>query len=469
MANENADNIGVFSDLELERQLLRYIAFSDASLIPHIDAEIFYGTDERIIFDVLKNLQTTFPEKIWKGVIAKRIEGSTLEEIEPTINDIIKSPKIHSSKAAKVLLQDLQDLQMQRTIIENANAAINFAKEEMVPDAISAIHSIIQTKTKQKIDSGDYVADYEEREAIVRNNAKQEKERSIVIPTGIIPFDKASGGLRKGEVGMIVGQTGGAKSTAKLNFCIHAYRLGYNVAHFGLEMGKHENQFRADSIIADIPANLFRMSALKENDYKQWKERIVDLRKARKNYMEFVGAKNLSLTEILSLADGIENKYGQAIDLLIIDHVVLVKGEGKRYKDFHMQQWDLMDRLTSYAVEQKKGVWSSAQSTDEGVSRKKGMRVIDVKYARAFSEFANILIALYQSEIDAASGDFNFAIRKGRGIAVGQEIRLKPDLSRYILDEKSFAIHNMSEFSRVQGNKNGNRKTPVKSNLGKIV
>ncbi len=439
--SDETNDVGIYSDLELERQLLRYLILVDASFVPHVDQDVFYGSDERIIFDVLKaNLQTTFPSKMLKSVLTKQLGSETFDEVEPTIDDIIKSPKIETFKAAQIILKDLQDLYMQRSIIESSQAAINFAKDELIEDAMSALHTVVRAKAKQSVDSGNYVEDFDERQAIIKSNAEKAEEEAVLIPTGISKFDQIAGGIKKGEVGIVVGKTGGGKSVSKLNFAVHAYLSGFNVAFFGLEMSKHENEFRADSLITNIPATMFRKSLLTDRDYDAWGKKIKQLKKERKNYLEFVGAKAKTLSEILALAEGIENKYKKAIDLMIIDHLVLIKGENRR-QDFHMQQWDTMERLSDWASQMNKAVWSSGQSTDEGVTRKKGMRVIDVKYSRAIAELANILVALYQSDIDAASGDLKFAVRKGRGMKSGDEINLKPDFARMILDQHSFALH----------------------------
>lgn len=458
----SADDVGVFSDLELERQLLRYISATDSSLIPHIDINIFHGSDERAIFDVFKKLQTHFPEKSIPSILQKQLGGELYEEIEPTVKDMLKTPKLQTVKAAQVILKDLQDLYMQRSIIEHADAAIRFAEAEQVEDALDMLHIVLRAEARQKIDAGNYVDDYEEREATIKENAQKKGEEAVLIPTGIVQFDNIAGGIQKGEVGVVIGKTGGGKSTAKLNFSAHAYLSGFNVAFFGLEMSKKENEFRADSLLTEIPANYFRLASLTDNDYKTWAKKIKELRKSRKNFLEFIGAKGLTLSEILSVADGIENKQKKPIDLLIIDHLVLIKGDSK-HKEFHMQQWDTFERLSEWAVRNQKAVWTSSQSTDEGVTRKKGMRVIDVKYSRAVAELANILIALYQSEVDEASGDLNFAVRKGRGMKSGDEIVLKPDFSRMILDTRSFTLHRMNQMDKAKG-----KRPKKKANRGRL-
>lgn len=446
-----------YADLEIEQQLLRYAMVVDAGVLAHLEESVFYGDDERLLFRELKSLNTVLPENSASKILSKRMDSTLYNEIAGTVRRVLQASKITNPKVAQELIKVLQRLWLQRTIIEQSTQAIELASSGDTAAALKSVHTIMRTDMRQRVESGEYVADYAERASIIQANAQKTGADSILIPTGIVRFDSVTGGLKKGEVGVVVGRTGGGKSVAKLNFAVHAYLLGFNVLHIGLEMTRHENEFRADSILTEIPATCFRFARLSEHDQQQWRTVMTNLRKQYRNYLEFVGAKSLTMSEILALAEGVENKHGRGIDLLILDHIVLVKGD-RTIRDFHLQQWDTMERLTEYAVTQNKAVWTSSQSTDEGISRKKGMRVIDVKYSRAIAELSNILVALYQSEIDEASGDLNFAVRKGRGVKSGLEIVLKPDFDRLILDTRSFVEHRLNLLNKLRGGDEGAQK-----------
>lgn len=67
------------------------------------------------------------------------------------------------------------------------------------------------------------------------------------IPTGITPLDRATRGLRPGNVIVIAAQTKGGKTTLALNFAQNAADSGYGVGIFSLEMSEGE---LADALLA---------------------------------------------------------------------------------------------------------------------------------------------------------------------------------------------------------------------------
>ena len=64
----------------------------------------------------------------------------------------------------------------------------------------------------------------------------QENPDLIGIKTGIKKFDEISGGIQKGELGILMAQTGKGKSCALGNFGTNAWLQGKNIVLFSLEM-----------------------------------------------------------------------------------------------------------------------------------------------------------------------------------------------------------------------------------------
>lgn len=434
------DASSIYCDLAAEEQLLAYIAFEDFTSGANIDENIFYGKDHKIIFEALKKVQSIVPKKLFEDTVWRETGADTYDDISETVKDVKEAVNPKHFRVFETIRKDLENLYLQREIITGSDAAKKSAEDGYLDDALVSIKSVLNIQVKQKVDTGNYVDDFQEREKLIKANSKKTGSESTLIPTGIIKYDKLSGGIQKGEVGVIVGEIGGGKSAGLLNFGAYAYLKGFNVHHFGLEMSRTENQFRMDSFLTDIPANLFRFAKLKKKDYDTWGSEIKKLKKERKNYFEFSSAKGVTVSEAIAIVEAAENKYGKKVDLALFDYLTLFDNESKS-REFHMQQRETFIKLIDWAMLRQVGVWTASQSTDEGVKRKDGMRTIDVKYSRAIAEFAQIVIALYQGKEDAASGSLSFAVRKGRGFRKGEKITLKPDFSRMVLDTRSFALH----------------------------
>jgi hypothetical protein len=356
--------------------------------------------------------------------------------VDSTLDEIIISPDLKNYEAAKSVLISLRKLATQRNLRDVSYNVIGLVNSGEVDEAMSTIKSAISLD-KDRIDVGGYIDDFPVRFAIIEERDKDKDKKSDIIPTGIKQFDDMAGGIMKGEVGIAVGKTGGGKSILKLNIgCVNWFQ-GYNVIHFGLEMTKVENQFRADTLFTQIPAVMFRLAKLRDQEKMKWFNVIKELKNSKKSYLEFVGGKGMTMPEIFSTVDRIEFEKGQKVDVVIIDHIVLVRREGNKYEQFS-RHWDNFQDFSEWCKEHYVAGWTSTQSTDEGIKSKSGADVTSVKYARAIAELAQIAMSIYQSEADKLSGDLNIKVIKGRGIKSGDKFVVRPDFNNMVLDTLSF-------------------------------
>lgn len=444
-----ADAGDLYCDLDAEEQVLHYLAFENNSIIADVDEKIFYGTDNKLIFEALKKAHSNIPKKLFRDTVWRAVGTNSFEEIESTVESVLKGVNPKTYPIYQSILKDLENLYLQREIITGASAAKESAESGFLDDAVITLKSVLQVDVKRKIDTGDYVADFEQRIEKIKENSRKKGNEVNLIPTGLIKYDQISGGIQKGEVGVIIAEIGGGKSVALTNFAIHAWLLGFNVHLFGLEMQRFENQFRMDSYLTDIPANLFRFSSLQERDYKHWANQIKGYRKNRKNFLEVSFARGISASELLSFVESNEIKHGKKVDLVLVDYLTLIGAE-KNIRDFHMQQRETFIIFSDWAMTNQKAIWTASQSTDEGVKRKDGMRTIDVKYSRAIAEFAQIICALYQGKEDEASGTLTFVPIKGRGFKKGTKLTVKPDFAHMVLDTRSQMLNQGTSIKKAK-------------------
>ena len=78
------------------------------------------------------------------------------------------------------------------------------------------------------------------------------------IPTGCKPLDeRLKGGLRKGEVGILVAGSGIGKTCVTSGFAAYAAGMGYNVVHFILEDNPVDVMKKYIGYVCNIPVNSF--------------------------------------------------------------------------------------------------------------------------------------------------------------------------------------------------------------------
>jgi len=101
-------------------------------------------------------------------------------------------------------------------------------------------------------------------------------EASKGIPTPIEALNNAIGGLKPAQLNIIAGVSGSGKSIFLLNFSEYAYRLGYNVAYFTIEMSYQDCLNRYHSLITQFPANSILHNTLSDEDKKIFYHKLYD-------------------------------------------------------------------------------------------------------------------------------------------------------------------------------------------------
>jgi replicative DNA helicase len=96
------------------------------------------------------------------------------------------------------------------------------------------------------------------------------------IPTPIEALNNAIGGLKPAQLNIIAGVSGSGKSIFLLNFSEYAYRLGYNVVYFTIEMSYQDCLNRYHSLITQFPANAILHNTLSDEDKKIFYHKLYD-------------------------------------------------------------------------------------------------------------------------------------------------------------------------------------------------
>jgi len=424
-------------DLEIEQSVLKYAAFRDPSILVEVDQSYFHGHAERIVFNALRTVGAVLPESTLRKTVLQRVGPGHAELIDPFFDDLKDAPDLKKLESAKAAIETLYVFRVRRQLVDLSDSIYDSVSQHNEEAALNAIKAALVSSTKT-IQIGDYVRDYELRQRILEERGR-EKIKSDLIPTGINPFDRVTGGLMKGEVGVVLAGSGTGKSLIKLNFAAHAWLKGYNVIFVGLEMTKEENEFRLDSILTKIPARNYRLSTLDKEDLEIWDTTITALKK-RKNYFVPVTGKKLTMQEIFAVVDAIEDRRGEKTDLLIVDHIALVQRPASSWRGQQQREviWENMEDLVDFAKTRHIGAWSSSQVTDQGLDRKGGLKLHDTKYGRGIAENAQLVMAFYQSAVAEISNEIICKPVKGRNIeGVNKEIILIPDFTNMLLDTTS--------------------------------
>lgn len=141
--------------------------------------------------------------------------------------------------------------------------------------------------------------------------------KTLGIPTGIQRLDERFGGLMRGDFVVIAGWTGSLKSWLALYMALNAWKEGYRVLYFSLEMSGEQLGYRMDTLLG---AGMFSHTALTfgtedvtYDKYKTWLGEIM------RDKHPFVVVSNEDLDEINQ--DVVHAKIDQwKPDLCVLDY-----------------------------------------------------------------------------------------------------------------------------------------------------
>ena len=427
-----------FRDTSLELKVIAYLIRKDHKACDEITRDLFSIKAYKMFFDIVHTHRTTFPRDVFKDHVIERVKKPEL--INPYIIKLFKCRIDNISyKNVITMINKMKKLFYLRFSLEKAEEIIGYVEKKDIESVKRTAKKISSMGVMRKrVYTGEYLKDYEERKAIIRTRM----EKSIVgVPTGIKKFDKLSGGVMKGELGILVGESAKGKSIGLENFGLFAWEQGYNVAYFSLEMLKEQVGFRADSRLMRLKYKNFRLGEFTDAQLLKWEKGIQKYRQSKNNFFEIVSMpRSCTGSDIESELERIQDQYGQKVDLLVADYLNIMRpnnsslGSSKGWESQVEIAWDLKEVATDFQ-EEGVSVWTGNQVTDEGEG-KSTLKKKHVKYGRGIVEVANIVVGLVQDKDDEFENIMRLITVKVRDLDKTQSIILRPNFDFMCLDDE---------------------------------
>ncbi|HID0769532.1 TPA: replicative DNA helicase [Clostridium botulinum] len=216
----------------------------------------------------------------------------------------------------------VKDKAKRRKVIQVCHEALEEAKEKDIKSIAvkleDALLEINSTKKEEIFTDEELMND---TLAVIQKNYENGGE----IPgmkTGLKSLDKATNGLKRGELIVIAGRPSMGKTCLALNI---GSNMGKKVGLFELEMGKEDLGMRR--LAAKTLINGYKLQQGKMND-KEWARLSTRANEmAYKNNVFTDTSSCLTMLEIKSKCKKIKIKYG--LDVVIIDHIGLIEPSNK--------------------------------------------------------------------------------------------------------------------------------------------
>lgn len=229
------------------------------------------------------------------------------------------------------------------------------------------------------------------------------------IPTGIELLDKVmSGGLGRGELGIVIAPPGTGKTLSLVNFGSNAILHGKNVLHLSLEMNEERMTQRYDMRFTEKTFEYIRdngqavATSLKMLAKMRKGELLVKAYPTRTCTVDMIRA----LLTKLRIAEKFEP------DLLIIDYPDIMRPT-RSYGEKRHELELLYEEIRALGQEFNCAVWGASQ-TNRAALAKKVVTIADLAESFGKAAVADFMIALSQTKEEKRNNEVRYYVAKHR-------------------------------------------------------
>ena len=288
----------------------------------------------------------------------------------------------------------------------------------------SQVMRIIGSDSDFTIVQGEICQDLPERNTLLVDKHK-DGNRATGILTGFKKIDAITGGLWKGEMGLIFGLTGIGKSMILLNFAHTARLAHHSVMYITTEMPKRQVEMRYDSLATGIPYDLFKTGEINREQKKKWVDTIRDTAQGGGKLYVVSVPMGCSIGIIKGIIDTHleENK----LDLLIVDYLDMLQADDKERK------WSEQYALGTIACGIKQltllydiATWTASMATSDSEDQEVWTSS-NIGYSKKKGQYADIAIGINRTSRDKEEGYISAQIVKHRDGVSDRTIKIKPE------------------------------------------
>lgn len=420
--------------IESEQSVLGSILLSGSDALDRIEGNIsdsdFYHHDHREIFSAMRRLSNrntpidviTVAEELECAGSLERIGGlpylGSLAQNTPSSANIA----VYSNNVKKrALLRSLL------TLAERIRAgcyAPGVDVDEIINLADAGMVQLLDAGNDEPVTLFDALAD-----TVADIDERATGSRPSGLQTGIAWLDSKTGGLEPGQLIIIAARPSVGKTAAALNIADHVSSHGGSVAFFSLEMTNRDLARRLLSMRTHVSVNQMMAGQV---DEEQW-SRISNCQGAASDQrLSLIDRAAVGIPYIRATARKIKRKSG--LDLIVVDYLGLMKGEGQNR---NQELGSITRAFKALAKELKVPIIALAQLNRnvEGRSDKRPL-LSDLRDSGEIEQDADIVVMLHResfySDEEKWRGLAELLIRKHRSGPIGEHtMRFQEEYMRF--------------------------------------
>lgn len=233
------------------------------------------------------------------------------------------------------------------------------------------------------------------------------KINRLACPTGLDQLDQKTvlnGGLGRGELGVIVANTGVGKSHMLVSLGAQALKLGKNVVHYTLELTETAVGIRYDSHLTGIASNEIQDS----------KQEVLDKYKDMELGKLIIKEYPTGGATVNTIRNHLEKLSLRGItpSMLLIDYADIMRSS-REHDALRLELKLIYEELRNLAMEKGIPIWTASQANrDSSNSDVVGLENMSESYGKAM--VADVVISLSRKPTEKATGAGRLFVAKNR-------------------------------------------------------
>lgn len=349
-----------------------------------------------------------------KDELRAETDGVLKTQVIDYLQRIRATPDTHDLEYVKDKSLDFCKKQSLRIALEESVDLINKEQFEAVPDKIKRALMAGNTPSLGL----EFFEDTETR--FKRTNRTP-------VPTGIAAIDHKdilNGGLGRGELGVIVANTGVGKSHMLVQLGAAAMLAGKNVLHYTMELNESVVGIRYDSHICRIPSN----------DVYDRKDDVLKHYAGNEMGRLIIKEYPTKTPTINTIRSHVEKAIlkGVAPGLIVIDYADVMRST-KQYDSMRHELQFIYEEVRNMAGEMQLPIWTASQANrDSSNSDVVGLENMSEAYGKAMT--ADVVISLSRKPMEKATSSGRLFIAKNRAGRDGLVYPCRIDTSMSLIE-----------------------------------
>jgi replicative DNA helicase len=263
------------------------------------------------------------------------------------------------------------------------------------------------------------------------------KSNRQVCPTGVVRLDAHDilrGGLGRGELAVVVANTGVGKSHWLTAMGANAMRQGKNVVHYTFELSEEAVGLRYDSNLLDIPSN----------EICERKEEVIEHYKNNQYGRLFIKEYPTGTASVMTLKNHLDKLLlkGFKPGVILIDYADIMRSS-RTFDSLRHELKLVYEELRNLAMEISVPIWTASQANrDSANSDIVGLENMSEAYGKAM--VADLVVSISRKSTEKANGSGRLFVAKNRAGKDGLLFPLNIDTSKSkfeVLDEKCLTLN----------------------------